>query len=106
MKYYFFSSAKCECLERDLQEKDSSIATIKAQLSSVKAEYSGSSTTIANLEATIRDKDRHIEILQSQRQRSGAENEEEVNRVRRAQEKLEARVASLREQVTDKDVRV
>lgn len=79
---------------------------MKSQLSSMKAEFSGSSTTIANLEATIREKDRRIEILQSQRQRSGAENEEEVNRVKRSQEKLEARVASLREQLTEKDVRV
>ena len=95
---------KCECLERDLQEKDSSISSIKAQLSSVKSEHAGSSGTISNLEATIRDKDRHIEILQGQRQRSGAENEEEVNRVKRAHEKLEARVASLRVQLSDKDV--
>lgn len=47
-------------------------------------------------------------MLQTQRQRSGAENEEEVNRVKRAHEKLEARVASLslslREQLADKDV--
>lgn len=97
---------KCECLERDLHEKDSSVVSMKSQLSSMKAEFSGSSTTIANLEATIREKDRRIEILQSQRQRSGAENEEEVNRVKRSQEKLEARVASLREQLTEKDVSV
>lgn len=97
---------KCECLERDLHEKDSTVVSMKSQLSSMKAEFSGSSTTIANLEATIREKDRRIEILQSQRQRSGAENEEEVNRVKRSQEKLEARVASLREQLTEKDVSV
>lgn len=71
---------------------------------SFKAEHASSSSTISNLEATIRDKDKHIEILQGQRQRSGAETEEELGRVKRSHEKLEARVASLREQLTDKEV--
>ena len=83
---------------------------MKAELFSVKSEYTSSSSTISNLEATIRDKERHIEMLQTQRERSGAENEEEVNRVKRAHDKLESRVASLslslREQLAEKDVRV
>ena len=83
-----------------------SISSIKSQLLSVKAEHAGSSNAISNLEATIRDKDKHIEILQSQRQRSGVESEEELGRVKRSHEKLEARVATLREQLTDKEVTV
>ena len=43
-------------------------------------------------------------MLQGQRQRNGAETEEELGRVKRAHEKLEARVASLREQLADKEV--
>lgn len=70
----------------------------------MKAEYASSSSTISNLEATIREKEQHIEILQSQRQRSGAETEEEFSRVKRAHEKLEAQAAALREQVTDREV--
>lgn len=94
---------KCECLEKDLHDKELSISNIKTQLLSFKAEHASSSSTISNLEATIRDKDKHIEILQGQRQRSGAETEEELGRVKRSHEKLEARVASLREQLTDKE---
>ena len=43
-------------------------------------------------------------MLQSQRQRSGVESEEELSRVKRSNEKLESRVASLREQLSDKEV--
>ena len=95
---------QCESLERDLLEKDSSISTMKTNLASLKAEHAGSSSTISHLEATIRDKDKHIEILQGQRQRSGEETDEELGRVKRAHEKLEGRLASLREQLSDKEV--
>lgn len=94
---------KCESLERDLLEKDSSISSMKTNLASLKAEHAGSSSTISHLEATIRDKDKHIEILQGQRQRSGEETDEELGRVKRAHEKLEGRLASLREQLSDKE---
>ena len=70
----------------------------------MKAEHESSSSVISSLEACIRDKDKHIEMLHSQRQRSGVENEEEVNRVKRVHEKLEARVTSLKEQLSDKEV--
>lgn len=95
---------KCEGLEKDLHEKDLSISNVKSQLSSLKAEHASSSTVISNLEATVCDKDKHIEMLQSQRQRSGVESEEELSRVKRSNEKLESRVASLREQLSDKEV--
>ena len=78
---------------------------MKTNLASLKAEHAGSSSTISHLEATIRDKDKHIEILQGQRQRSGEETDEELGRVKRAHEKLEGRLASLREQLSDKEVR-
>ena len=77
---------------------------MKTNLASLKAEHAGSSSTISHLEATIRDKDKHIEILQGQRQRSGEETDEELGRVKRAHEKLEGRLASLREQLSDKEV--
>ena len=77
---------------------------MKTNLVSLKAEHAGSSSTISHLEATIRDKDKHIEILQGQRQRSGEETDEELGRVKRAHEKLEGRLASLREQLSDKEV--
>ena len=101
---YFVFFSQCDSLERDLLEKDSSISTIKTHLASLKAEHAGSSSTITHLEATIRDKDKHIEILQSQRQRSGEETDEELSRVKRAHEKLEGRLTSLREQLSDKEV--
>ena len=77
---------------------------MKTNLASLKADHAGSSSTISHLEATIRDKDKHIEILQGQRQRSGEETDEELGRVKRAHEKLEGRLASLREQLSDKEV--
>ena len=77
---------------------------MKTNLASLKADHAGSSNTISHLEATIRDKDKHIEILQGQRQRSGEETDEELGRVKRAHEKLEGRLASLREQLSDKEV--
>ena len=77
---------------------------MKTNLASLKAEHAGSSSTISHLEATIRDKEKHIEILQGQRQRSGEETDEELARVKRAHEKLEGRLASLREQLSDKEV--
>lgn len=81
-----------------------SVLSIKSQLSSLKAEHASSSGTISNLEATVRDKDKHIAMLQDQRQRSGAESEEELTRVKRSHDKLEARVTSLREQLSEKEV--
>ncbi|KAK2547328.1 ELKS/Rab6-interacting/CAST family member 1 [Acropora cervicornis] len=95
---------KCESLEKDLHEKDLSVLSVKSQLSSLKAEHAGSFDTISNLEATVRDKDKHIEMLQDQRQRNGAESEEELTRVKRSHDKLEARVTSLREQLSEKEV--
>ena len=88
-----------------MHEKDLSVLSVKSQLSSLKAEHAGSFDTISNLEATVRDKDKHIEMLQDQRQRNGAESEEELTRVKRSHDKLEARVTSLREQLSEKEVK-
>ncbi|KAK3722298.1 hypothetical protein QZH41_017751, partial [Actinostola sp. cb2023] len=94
---------RCESLESELLDKDSGMSTLRAQLSSLRGEHQDSATTITNLEATIRDKDRYIEMLQTQRQRNGIELNEEVENLKRSNEKLESKVTSLREELYKKE---
>lgn len=97
---------QCGSLEVEIKDRDSSISSLKSNLASLKAEHKDFAATIGSLEATIQDKDHHIEMLQDQRQRNGQEQQEETDRVQRTSEKLEARIDSLKEELNKDEVSI
>ncbi|XP_032235245.2 ELKS/Rab6-interacting/CAST family member 1 isoform X2 [Nematostella vectensis] len=89
---------RCETLHTEIGDKEATLASTKGQLAALRAEHQDSASTISSLEATIRDKDRYIEMLQAQRQRSGKEQQEEVSTVQRNYERLESRLEVMKEE--------
>uniref|UniRef100_A0AAY4EEU5 ELKS/RAB6-interacting/CAST family member 2 n=1 Tax=Denticeps clupeoides TaxID=299321 RepID=A0AAY4EEU5_9TELE len=94
---------KIENLQEQLKDKERQLGSLRERVKSLQTDSSNTDTALATLEEALSEKEKIIERLKEQREREGREKLEEVDMYKRENKELKDRLASLQNQLSDKE---